>query len=190
FLRIRGSAFLKPIGSGRGKGVHRIDAVAGGWLLDSRPVSTDEVYALLVGTDGWFLSETIEQHQDLAEIFPGTTNTVRIITIRDPKRGTPKVFFAVLRIGAAATVPVDNGSRGGFIARIDLESGELSEARTLWSTDSYSHHPDSGARIEGVYVPNWPDIRNAVVNLTHKFPYLQIIAWDILITGSGFCVIE
>lgn len=190
FLRKRGSAFLKPIGSGKGKGVHRIDAVADGWLIDSCPVPTTEVRNLLTGTDGWFLSETIEQHPDLAEIFPQTTNTVRIITLRDPENGTPKVFFAVLRIGAAVTIPVDNGSRGGFISRIDLESGRLSEARTLWSTETYSHHPDSGTRIEGAFVPNWADIRNAVVKLTHKFPYLQIIAWDILITSSGFCVIE
>lgn len=190
FLRIRGAAFLKPIGSGKGKGVHRIDAVRSGWLVDARPVPESKVRDLLSSMDGWFLSEAMEQHPEVAAIFPETTNTARIITLRDPETGIPEVFFAVLRIGAASTIPVDNGSRGGLVARIDLNTGALSEARSLWSTESHTHHPDSGNPIKGTILPGWSKTRDAVVDLTHKFPYLQIIAWDILLTDSGFCVIE
>ena len=121
--------------------MHRIDAVRSGWLVDARPVPESKVRDLLSSMDGWFLSEAMEQHPEVAAIFPETTNTARIITLRDPETGIPEVFFAVLRIGAASTIPVDNGSRGGLVARIDLNTGALSEARSLWSTESHTHHP-------------------------------------------------
>src|SRR5690625_5425412 len=117
----------------------------------------------------------MEQHPDVAAIFPETTNTARIITLRDPETGIPEVFFAVLRIGAASTIPVDNGSRGGLVARIDLDTGALGEARSLRSTDSHTHHPDSGKQIKGTILTEWSKTRDAVVDRTDKVTDLRII---------------
>ena len=97
----------------------------------------------------------MKQHQYSDNIYDKTVNTIRLITLRDIHTHQFKVFFAVQRIGTAATIPVDNGSRGGLVAKIDLETGVLSEARCLHNKNVYKVHPDSGAPIEGAVIPNW-----------------------------------
>lgn len=194
-VRDAGAVFMKPIASGKGTGVHRVEARpeapgATAWSLDGVAVDERAVRTLMVEDDGWFFSEAVEQHEALATIFPGSTNTIRIITMRDPESGEVDVFFAVLRLGTAATVPVDNGSRGGLVSQIDLDRGTLSRARSLWVDGWHSRHPDTGAAIEGVAVPNWEAVKDKAVRLANRFPYLQFVAWDILVTADGPCVIE
>lgn len=183
------SVFMKPLASGKGKGVRRLDVRDGSYSLDHRQVSRAVIEDLLERTDGWFLSQSVEQHADLAVLHSHTTNTIRLITMRMAD-GESQVFFAVLRIGTSATIPVDNGSRGGLVAKIDLETGELSEARTLWSHDVFTVHPDTGARIQGTRVPEWHDVLREVEKAVDVLPYLQFIAWDILVSPDGPYIIE
>lgn len=189
-----GSVFMKPIGMGKGRGVHRIDCITGdgdtAYFVDASPATEEDVLDLFAVEDGWFLSPSIKQHPDLDAIFPNATNTARIITMRNPDTGEVEVFFAVLRLGTSSTVPVDNGSRGGLVAKVDLETGELSAARSLWSTEVCATHPDTGAQIQGATVPDWQKARDEVVRLALLFPYLQFVAWDVLVTSNGPCIIE
>lgn len=187
-LKTAGSLFMKPIGAGKGKGVRRLDFISGDFQVDRESVSEDRIAQIFEEEDGWFLSDTVAQHRDLAEIYPHTPNTIRIITLRDDDG--VKVFFAVLRIGTEATVPVDNGSRGGLVANIDLETGELSEARTLWSKDRFEEHPNSRAQIRGAVVPQWEEVKSSVLRVADALPYLRFVGWDILVSESGPVVIE
>lgn len=193
-VREVGSVFMKPIGMGKGRGVHRIDCIEAAegmaYVVDAVPVTQGDVLTLLGTEDGWFLSSSIKQHPELDVLFPGSTNTTRVITMRNPDTGKVEVFFAVLRLGTSSTIPVDNGSRGGLVAKVNLETGELSEARSLWTTDTYITHPDTGAQIQGASVPQWQEVRDEVVRLALLFPYLQFVAWDVLVTLDGPCVIE
>lgn len=184
-----GAMFLKPLAAGKGKGVRRLDSIDGVYRIDNATASREQVVRLIQTDDGWFLSGAVAQHPQLAAIHEHTTNTIRLITMRMPD-GTAKIFFAVLRMGTAETVPVDNGSRGGLVSRIDLETGELSEARTLWSRDVFTEHPDTKAQILGARVPLWDDVKAAVLTAVDAVPYVQFIAWDILVTPDGPCVIE
>ncbi len=197
--------FMKPLAAGKGRDVHRIEmeeslrghsaheidhGVGGKVLVDGVPMSKDDFFAFLDANDEWFLSEGVRQHPFLDSLYDKTTNTIRLITLRDPKSGVYKVFFAVQRIGTSDTVPVDNGSRGGLIAKIDLDTGELSEARSLQALWSYDLHPDSGATIKGQRVPGWQALKTQMVELAKKFPFMNFIAWDILLTEMGPCIIE
>ncbi|WP_423494387.1 hypothetical protein IM711_00905 [Microbacterium esteraromaticum] len=188
-LREAGAMFMKPLAAGKGKGVRRLDASDGVFEIDNVAASRGQVVNLLQSEDGWFLSGAVAQHEHLAAIHEHTTNTIRLITMRMPD-GTAKIFFAVLRMGTSATIPVDNGSRGGLVSRIDLDTGELSEARTLWSKDVFDEHPDTRAPIRGTRVPLWDDVKAAVLRAVDAVPYVQFIAWDILVTPEGPCIIE
>ena len=66
----------------------------------------------------------------------------------------------------------------------------LSEACTLHGLDTYETHPDSGNRIKGIAVPGWSDIKKQILELAHNLPYMNFIAWDVLKTPDGLCVIE
>ncbi|RCS60373.1 hypothetical protein CIK77_10265 [Microbacterium sp. JB110] len=188
-IRDHGSFFMKPLTAGKGKGVHRLDAVDGRLFVDEAEMTEAELVAFLDGQSDWFLTETVAQHPDLAAIFPRTSNTIRLITMRTGDGGA-QPFFAVLRIGTADTVPVDNGSRGGLVAKIDIDSGVLSEARTLWSQGVHRVHPNSGAPIEGTVVPRWQEVVDSALRVADEFPFLQFVAWDFLVGEDDIWVIE
>ena len=188
-LRRHQTAILKPIGYGKGKGVHII-TFDDGFHLDHAPITERALWELLQQEKDWFLSEYIRQATYLNEIYPHTANTIRLITLRHPETQAFEVFFAVQRIGTAKTFPVDNGSRGGLVAKIDLQTGTLSEARTLHTLDVLETHPDSQAPIKGVQIPNWQALQQDILALSNRFAYLSFIAWDLLVTDDGFCVIE
>lgn len=189
-MREHDSLFMKPLAAGKGKGVHRLEMIDGRPAVDGAIMSQEEFHSFLDADDGWFLSEGVHQHPYLDAIYDKTTNTIRLITLRDPDSGDYKVFFAVQRIGTSETIPVDNGSKGGLVARIDLETGELSEARSIQALGSHDVHPDSGAPIKGVVVPGWNDIKEQILDLARHFPFMSFIAWDILVTEDGFSIIE
>ena len=183
--------FIKPIAAGKGKGVCLIEYKNSTFYVDDVLKGEEELKKYLVKNDGWFLSETIKQSDYLNSLYDKTTNTIRFITMKDPKTGDFKLFFAVQRIGTKKTIPVDNGSRGGLVSKIDIETGELSVAKSLHTLESYTNHPDSNSPIEGVKIPNWPKIKDEMLSLANKFPFLTFIAWDILITDEKeVCIIE
>ena len=94
------------------------------------------------------------------------------------------------RIGIKESIPVDNGSRGALSCNIDLETGTLGIAKSIKKNTEFKIHPDSKKQIEGIVIPNWIEIKKQMINLMNNFPYLKFVAWDILITNNGICVIE
>lgn len=194
-----GVLFVKPLSSGKGIGVQRIEKVgfdkddngSQEYMIDDEVVDREGILKYLDQRDNYFICQGVSQSDYLNSLYDKTTNTIRMITLRDPKTGKFKVFFAVQRIGTKDTIPVDNGSRGGLVAKIDLETGELSEAQSLHSLTRHKVHPDSKNPIEGVVVPNWEAIKGQMVEIASRFPYLNFIAWDLLIDENNeVCVIE
>ena len=185
-----GVLYCKPLSAGKGKGVYRIAFEDGRYYIDSDSYSKEEFKNFLDGRDNWFVTECAVQSKYLSDLYDKTTNTIRFIVFKDRETQEFQLFFAVQRIGVFASIPVDNGSRGGLTAKIDLETGMLSYAQTLHSLDQHKVHPDTGAPIEGVVIPNWDEIKKEMIELSSNFPWLNFIAWDILLTEEGICIIE
>lgn len=189
-LREREQLILKPFASGKGNGVHLLRHDGEKIYIDEREKDEGELFRLLDEKDEYVICEFIRQHSYAEDLYDKTANTIRLITMRDIDTHVNKIFFAVQRIGTSRTIPVDNGSKGGLISKIDPESGRLSEAKSLRSTQTFWVHPDSGKRIKGVCVPGWTDITKEILKVADKLPYMDFIAWDILVTEKGPCVIE
>ena len=190
-LKLRENLFVKPFGEGKGNGVYQLACLENKFYVDRKESSEEFITELLKKNDNWMLCKTIEQAEYLNQIYDKTKNTMRVITFRDIKTHEWRIFFAVQRIGTKETIPVDNGSRGGLVANIDLETGELSEARCLHNLDVHQIHPDSKNPIKGVKVPNWDKIKAEILEITRNFPYMHFIAWDVLMTDDDrLCIIE
>lgn len=189
-LEIKKKLFMKPFGMGKGKGVYILSYERDQVFIDDTVIKEEEFILFLTKNDNWFISEVMEQADYANKIYDKTWNTIRLITLRDIEDKKFKVFFAVQRIGTFKTIPVDNGSRGGLVARIDLETGMLSEARSLHSLEVHEHHPDSKAPIKGIVIPSWDKIMQETLDLAEKLPYMHFIAWDILMTEEGISIIE
>ena len=190
-LRQRREAFMKPFGKGKGNGVHRLRYDGQDFWVDQQKKSAEDMKRMFEKEGEWYLSETITQHAYAAGLYGKTCNTIRMITLRDPDSGKIKLFFAVQRVGTAKTIPVDNASQGGLVCKIDLETGRLSHAGSLHTTQIYEEHPDSGIRFDQVVIPDWEQTKAEIVGLAESLPFLHFVAWDVVKMEDGTnCVIE
>ena len=183
---------IKPTHGFKGRDVTIVDDTQTPTLFNGVPGG--ELGAFLQNIDeDVLISEFIEQGDYAAAVFPDATNTIRVLTLWDFDAQTPFIAGAAHRFGTRRTAPVDNWARGGLSAHIDLETGVLGHAarmtsdhRLIWDAS----HPDTRARIEGIEVPGWDDLKRGVLRLARNTPFLPLIGWDIVATNDGFRVIE
>lgn len=192
-LAAHGSLVLKPSDGTRGQGVLRLEGAP--LRLSGEPVTEEAVTERVRGLDNVLVTETVQQAAYAEAIFPGSANTVRVMTFVDPDTGEPFVARAVHRFGARGTEPTDNWSRGGLCALVDLQSGVLSQGvkhakRTAGRLEWRTHHPDTGAAIEGVVIPHWEALCRALVGAVRALPLFVYVGWDVVATDTGFCVLE
>lgn len=199
FVAARGHDRLvfKPVEGWGGKGVH-IPGIEYGPAVGFREPGIDgllnveeyctRVLELHKGTD-WIVEEYFVQHPVVSALNPSSVNTIRIWVLDRADRGH-EVLAAILRIGRAGMV-VDNTSSGGIAAPIDLERGRLGPARDLLPEyNVYVDHPDHGARIEGVVLPFWGDVRQLAIRALAAFPGLRFAGLDVSIGPNGPVVQE
>jgi len=99
----------------------------------------------------------------------------------------------LLLVRAGAVSIADNWDRGGLLADLDPETGVLGQAVWLDAGGRRGEgtaHPDSGARIAGVAVEGWPRIRDGILDLAARVPFLPVVGWDVVATAGGYSILE
>jgi hypothetical protein len=178
-LRAQDLVVLKPTAGYGGGGVRLVPA------SEAESTVTDARHDLVV-------QERVVQHPELRAIHPGGLNTVRVLAVRLPDDG-PVLAAAVHRWGNAASGPVDNLSAGGISSSVDVATGRLGPARGRARgrhRPEHDRHPDTGAPITGVVVPQWPAVCALALRLMDAFPELDVVGWDIAVSDRGPLVIE
>jgi hypothetical protein len=165
------------------------------FFIDNNLVKEKELKQYLISLDQFLVTEYVKQHEYINKIYPHTTNSIRMITIVSPNNGEIILTNAIHRIGRNSSYPVDNFSKGGLTVEIDLETGILGRAASKYSHNNQSlifmdHHPDSGAQISGIEIPDWKQTTTKIRKVASLFPYLKFIAWDVVITETGLSVLE
>lgn len=196
FLRDVKIAVLKREDGFEGKGTYVIQAKDdGGFCVNGADKTPEELQRLFSYHGQAILCEYMHQSAFEQSLYPHSTNTLRIVCAKKKGEKKAHIIKAVQRIGNDACKPVDNMSAGGFASEIDLETGELGpgvaklgvmERRMI----PYESHPDTGGQIAGRVIPQWDELKTSITDLTNKFPYLNLVAWDVLLLEDGFCIIE
>ncbi|MFC6723947.1 sugar-transfer associated ATP-grasp domain-containing protein [Halobium palmae] len=196
YLDANEALVLKPIYGQGGGGVLvcRKPAGADGYVVNGERTGSGEFAAAVGDLEGYLAWEFAEQAEYAAELFPESTNTLRILTMWDYDADEPFVAGAVHRVGTERSAPVDNWSQGGLSAEV-VEDGVLGDAAQWLPSEGvvrrYGTHPDTGTTIEGARVPDWPRIRRLVLEIAAEFPSLPRLGWDVVHTGDGeFDVLE
>lgn len=146
----------------------------------------------VLGENPLVFESLVKQTDQFAGFNPSSVNTVRFMTALYPD-GSAKVIATFIKIGRAGKCVDNAGSGGNVDVCVDVETGEIKYAiqydgwRKITEIDS---HPDSGSRLNGVFVENWDSIKAEVISFQQAFPWCKAAGWDIAITDDGPVVIE
>ena len=197
FLRKIGAAVLKWENGYEGKGTYVLFAKEDGdFLVNGETMDAKAVRRLLRGKGSSILCEYMRQGAFADSLYPEAVNTLRIVCAKKKGERHVHILGAVQRVGNEKSRPVDNVSAGAISCRVDLETGTLGKGVVAKSSHKgegvtyFETHPDTGARLEGRVIPGWEKIKEEILALTDSFPYLGLVAWDVLLTDEGICVIE
>lgn len=196
FIREKRNVILKIEEGAGGRGVFLIENVNNKFLVNGIEKTNAFVMELIQKQKKAFLCEYIKQSQFEDSLYPFASNTIRIIVGKEKNGHLLRILGAVQRIGNELSKPVDNVSAGALAASIDIETGELGYAFAAKShrrSDlliKYDRHPDTNAQIKGKVIPDWENIKEHIIEITSRFPYLNLVGWDILLSDNGFYIIE
>lgn len=198
FIRELGCAVLKWETGYEGKGTYIIksDKNQSDFIVNGTSMSDEEVTKLFSKNGQAILCEYMYQSEFANELYPYATNTIRIICAKKKEEKTARVIKAAQRIGNNESAPVDNVSAGAISCEIDIESGELLAgviAKVHHKSNGekfFDTHPDTGAILTGKVIPDWDKLKKEIEDVTNKFPYLNFVAWDVLLIDGGYCLIE
>lgn len=185
---------LKPIAGAKGQEVFFLRIENGTPLLDGEAATEQEIHNRIRNLDEFIICEFLQQGEFASNLYPHTTNTMRMLTLIDPDSDEPFMPMAIQRIGTSGSMPVDNWSAGGLSAEIDLETGELGPGASCpvgreplrW----HDTHPDTGAKLRGQVVPDWHRLRDEILSIARLMPFYKCIAWDIVLMDDGLGAIE
>ncbi|WP_168198696.1 sugar-transfer associated ATP-grasp domain-containing protein [Nesterenkonia sp. NBAIMH1] len=194
-LSERPHIFAKPLHGAEANGVRSIRRDQNGYRIDGSATTLDEITAWVESFHKPLLFEAaVPQHEVQSALNPEATNTIRVLTMPDlDKDHEPFIARAVHRIGTSRSGHVDNWTKGGLSAAVDLETGQLSQASRLPEDNElewFSHHPDTGSAIEGITVPFWEETKKLVLDGARKLGFLEYIGWDIIISPTGPVILE
>lgn len=134
------------------------------------------------------LEDVIENHPDLAAVYPYSANTMRMITLIGDD-GKPNLIYCVQKFGNNNRI-VDNY---GVHGPVDLETGEfLFPAHPGETTDDehYTEHPFTGHQLVGFKTPFFKEAKEMVLKAAMVVPQMRYVGWDVAITPNGPAIIE
>jgi hypothetical protein len=141
---------------------------------------------------GLLLQPRLVNHPDLADINLGTLSTMRMVTALDEQE-RPELIGAVLRMPSRTDSAVDNFHAGGIAAPVDVATGRLGAASDMGlkrTTRWHDVHPVTGGRIDGRFLPYWPEAKTLAIEAHAKLGERVVIGWDVAVLADGPMIIE
>lgn len=188
---------VKPTREGGGRGVTVHPLVDDGWLdadSDGR-LDVDGLVTRLARRSldaPIVVQRRLRNHPLLSAFSPkGALCTVRVVTARGPD-GRCGVLFAGLGM-PTGDGDVDNFHAGGLCAPIDPVTGRLGTAARVYESECmvrHDRHPDTGARIRGVILPAWDQVRRLALRAHALAEHTPFVGWDIVVDPDGPRILE
>jgi hypothetical protein len=139
---------------------------------------------------GYVFQELLSSHRDLAAAIGERLATVRIVTIATTNE--PKVFRAAWKLPAGGNIADNYWRSGNLLAGVDLETGRVRQvcSGTGFELRNVTHHPDTGANLIGLTIPNWSDLKAVAIEGARLLRHFALVGWDIASTDNGAVIVE
>ena len=140
------------------------------------------LYSLGGQVDEVIVEQRIVNHPALTEIVVGGTPDIRVITLR----GVP--VMAMTRLPTEASHGKANLHQGAVAAAVDLMTGRtfggVCRDRTV------ERHPDTGASIIGIEIPEWKRLISAAMRLSDALEMGYVGVDFVIDVAAGPVVLE
>lgn len=133
--------------------------------------------------------ERLFQNKKMNELYDGSINTLRIVTVNDSKG--IRLLSSILRVGTKETGSVDNWAKGGYAVGID-EFGKLRKygfKKPHFGLKN-DRHQDTNFMFDGFEIPFFKEACQICIKAHTLFYTLGSIGWDVAITENGPMIIE
>ena len=134
----------------------------------------------------------ITQTKQFESFNPTSVNTVRFMTTLFPD-GSARIIAIWMKFGRLGSCVDNAGSGGNIDAGVDIQTGKIfnvTEFNGWRNTSSITHHPDTGAMLEGMIIENWDRITADILSFQKAMPFLKAVGWDVAITDNGPVIVE
>ncbi len=155
-------------------------------VRDCKNISKEDIDRIIKENPNSIAEELLHNHPVINSLNSTSLNTMRIITVR--LNDTVRILYAGIRFGSKGSY-LDNISKGGFIAAIDISSGKICSEPNTKKTVVDINESDNKFYI-GFQIPMWDELPSFLQELTGVVPQMKYMAWDIAITPNGFAVVE
>lgn len=179
FIANQGPVFAKPNHGDQGKGVIKITSDNNNAINKLLEECKKEAYVV---------EGAVENAPAIAAINPSSVNTVRAYTLLK-RNGETQILGIMLRVGKKGS-HVDNWGSGGVGYDFDVETGVCVGYGRDKKNNPYVFHPDSNVQMIGFRLPDFEQLKQLIIEMTHKVPQARFVGWDIAITPNGYELIE
>lgn len=195
-LKIQQKIAIKPnSGTSGGYGFIKIEEKEIGFFENNKQVRRERIEEIQESLRNYIITEYIEQHKDLANIWSKSECTLRVIMCKNVKnkyesdQWTCATSYA--RFGTSDSGAASNLSAGGIGIGFDFETGAFREfgakfkefaTNDLWL---FREHPDSKINWEGFVLPHWEKTKEKIFEICCYFSSLSYLGLDIIISAEG-----
>ncbi|NLO45035.1 MAG: hypothetical protein GX107_00815 [Clostridiales bacterium] len=165
------------------------DAMCGKGIEIISPADFDgaaSLYKHLLRISAYIVEEKIVQHPVMDTLYPGSVNTLRVVTINNG--GDVSVVVSLCRVGNGGRV--DNFLNGGMVTRVCSETGKLLYDAVDSKNNVYEKHPITGTVFKGFQVPMWDECKKMAREAAAVLLRVGYVGWDIAVTPSGPALVE
>lgn len=135
----------------------------------------------LFGKGGYVVQPAIRQHHQMAEVYPHSVNTLRVLTYND-SFGHVTVKAVIMVFGTSKS-KASNAAQGGRYLYIGDDGRPTTKAFIIVGPTRLTEevHPDTGFSYNKIQVPLVKEVHEFCVKAHYKFPYTGFIGWDVCI---------
>ena len=182
--------FCKEMDGECGAGIFKLKIEDGTFYRNNEKITVEELEALIHNAD-YIFQELVVQHQRMSELYSGSINTMRLVTVRSLKDNKIHLMPSILRIGANGSF-VDNTSQGGIAVGFDLETGRLNRYGFHKPKFGFrvEQHPNSGIRLNEFIIPFIKEAEQKAIFFHSMLKDIHSVGWDIAIGPDGPIFIE
>lgn len=180
---------LKLASSAHGVGFYKL-SFQEHFEIDNQIVTEAQLIEFLRKLDEYLVTEYVVAHEAIRKVSCGALNTVRIMVINEDLKH-PRLANSVMKFSTKASGQVDNVKAGSVFAKVNVFTGEFSDAKNIVNNVylSCNSHPDSKFELKGV-LPHWQELSDKLVEISQFLAPLTYFGYDIAITDDGFKIIE